>query len=189
MPTWFTAIHRSYLFKYSSNGYFSSQSGDEPHAAVPLLSFVHHLLNARPSLAHIVLDSGLLDVLLKTRINNSPMFYAYGLYDRESYIAFCTIINSTLGLLSRAKDAHQRLLTHPISIMWPELIGQPKLAVYRYYMISLESQQRRITLWRSSYSNLIERRLSAIDEMFRDPSVEGVSDYMGICVDLTEFST
>lgn len=155
---------------------------------MPLLAFIHQLLNARPSLSHAALGAGLLDMLLKTRICNSPLFYASGVCDRERHVAFHTYLRLTLILLAGTGESLERLLAHPIIMLWPELV-EKNLAVYGYRMISLESQTRRLALWRGLGSNLIERRLYAIDDIFHAPSVYGVFDYMGICIDLVEFSS
>lgn len=188
LPKWFKVVNRDDLFKYSSNGYFSSQSEDERHAAMPLLAFIYRLLSARPSLSNAALNAGLLDVLLNTRICNSQLFYASGVCDRERYIAFHTVLRSTLILLAGTGNSLERVLAHPIVIMWPELIEQTP-AVHGFRMISLESQTWRLALWRGLGSNLVERRLHAIDDIFHAPSVYGVSDYMGMCIDLVEFSS
>lgn len=155
---------------------------------MPLLAFVHQLLNARPSLSNAAISAGLLDMLLKTRICNSPLFYASGVCDRERHVAFHIILRLTLILLAGTGENLEHLMAHPIIILWPELIEQ-NIAVCGYRMISLESQTRRLALWRCLESNLIERRLYAIDDIFHAPSVYGISEYMGMCIDLVEFSS
>ncbi|KZP08426.1 hypothetical protein FIBSPDRAFT_938982 [Athelia psychrophila] len=188
LPQWLT--NRTFVSKWSSNGYFSSQADDEHHAAMPLLAFISELLEMRPALSQAMIDAGLLNVLLKIRICYSQLFNSAGVCNRKSHISFQASLRECLRRLAGVEESRKLVLAHPIGNMWPELIEEyPAVCDYRF--ISLGSQKQRLALWSGmEYKfSLVERRLCAINEIIHDFSAHGMSNYMGMCIELVELSS
>ncbi|KZP06842.1 hypothetical protein FIBSPDRAFT_301477 [Athelia psychrophila] len=187
LPQWPT---NKIVSERSSNGYFSSQADDEHHAAMPLLAFISELLETRPALSRVAIYAGLLDMLFKIRICYSHLFNSAGVCNRKSHVAFQASLRECLGRLAGVEESCKLVLAHPISTMWPELIEEDPV-VYDYRFIYLGSQKQRLALWSGmEYKfTLAERRLCVINEIFHDFSPHGMSDHMGMCIELVQLSS
>lgn len=169
--------------------YLSCQSSKEEHPALPLLSFVMNLLRSNKLAYDAVLKSGFLDVLLCIYIGNFTDDYIMTAISKkalnphrvpEGRQALLESGRAILSCLSLREDTQKIISLHPVCVFWPK--DDSLLAMYGYRVTEREAK------WRDLGTELVARRLRAIEFLFIAKGSGEFSERDDASIDLEEFS-
>jgi hypothetical protein len=184
LPQYLTVSHKNMIF--ASNTYFSEQSPNECHAALPLIDFVCQLAEQNVSMSQTILNAGFLDVLLQVHIDDNRMLYSSGADRRACRFAFQIACHSALDALGRQGSNCEFIRQHPINTMWPQVVD---LSYLQFCGNPIQAMAKRQSLWRRLDRRLVVCRHRALEAAFDDQSFYEMADYFDTCIDLIEFST
>lgn len=155
------------------------QYAAEAHAALPILEFVYIFGLSSNDASDSLVDTGILDIMLRIRICDHPLFYRFGEYNEKSRLHLKYIYRSIVDVLQAARPG---IYLNPfLYCIWPHVAVSP------LHIDLVDYSDRKHPALRQLDDDMVHRRLRSIDTFLHNPAKYAKSDQIDVCVDLIEF--